>query len=78
MENTVTGYMRTGSMEQCAIYKKNGKVQYAMVPVWILTTQYEGKPYTFVMNGQTGRLVGSLPADKNKLIFIRQEHLSVR
>ncbi len=67
LENTVTGYMRTGSMEQCAIYKENGLVQYAMVPVWILTTQYEGKPYTFVMNGQTGRLVGSLPADKNKL-----------
>ena len=69
LENTVTGYMRSRQMEPCAVFKENGAVQYAMVPVWILTTQYEGKPYTFMMNGQTGRLVGSLPADKNKLMM---------
>ena len=69
LENTVTGFMRTRQMEQCAVFKENGTVQYAMVPVWILTTQYEGKPYTFMMNGQTGRLVGSLPADKNKFML---------
>jgi hypothetical protein len=69
LESTVTGFMRTHQMEDCAVFKENGAVQYAMVPVWILTTQYEGKPYTFMMNGQTGRLVGSLPADKNKLML---------
>jgi len=37
-----------------------------MVPVWILTTKYEGKPYTFMMNGQTGKFVGSLPSDSGK------------
>ncbi len=69
LESTVQGYMRTRQMEDCAVFKENGAVQYAMVPVWILTTQYNGKPYTFMMNGQTGRLVGSLPADKNKLLM---------
>ena len=37
-----------------------------MAPVWILTTRYDDKPYTFMMNGQTGKMVGSLPYDKVK------------
>ena len=39
-----------------------------MVPVWILTTRYENQPYTFMMNGQTGKVVGSLPIDRYPLI----------
>ena len=38
-----------------------------MVPVWILTTRYKDTPYTFMMNGQTGEVVGSLPIDEDKL-----------
>jgi DNA-directed RNA polymerase subunit RPC12/RpoP len=48
------------------IEKTEGEVKYAMVPVWILTTKYEGKPYTFMMNGQTGKFIGSLPSDPGK------------
>ena len=66
LSETVTGYMRV-SEEDRAVAKNEGKVQYAMVPVWILTTQFEGKPYTFMMNGQTGKFVGQLPIDKAKL-----------
>ena len=40
-----------------------------MVPVWILTTRYNGQPYTFMMNGQTGKFVGSLPYDKQKAMM---------
>lgn len=43
-----------------------GKVKYAMFPVWLLTTNYKGERYTFAMNGQTGRFVGDLPVDKFK------------
>ena len=48
------------------IEQTGGSVKYVMAPVWILTTKYEGKPYTFMMNGQTGKFVGSLPTDKGK------------
>ena len=48
------------------IRKQSGDVRYAMMPVWILTTNYQGKPYTFMMNGQTGKVIGSLPIDKRK------------
>ncbi|MBR2735023.1 MAG: hypothetical protein IKE05_02365, partial [Clostridia bacterium] len=44
----------------------NGSVNYALYPVWILNTTWEGKKYTFAMNGQTGKFVGNLPMDKKK------------
>ncbi len=50
---------------QCT--KLSSQVNYVMVPVWILSTRYKGTPYTFVMNGQTGKLVGVLPIDRGKL-----------
>ena len=67
LENTVTGYTRVTSNGDCAVIKDENAVHYAMVPVWILTTRFEGKPYTFMMNGQTGKVVGSLPIDYGKL-----------
>jgi hypothetical protein len=33
--------------------------------VWILNTTWNGKKYTFAMNGQTGKFVGDLPLDKS-------------
>lgn len=40
-----------------------GRVRYALLPVWILTTRWKDKAFTFAMNGQTGKLVGNLPID---------------
>lgn len=42
----------------------NGKAKYAMYPVWLLNTSWQGKNYLFAMNGQTGKFVGDLPMDK--------------
>ncbi|MBR5446826.1 MAG: hypothetical protein IKV40_00220 [Clostridia bacterium] len=42
----------------------NGVAKYALYPVWILNTSWNGNKYTFAMNGQTGKLVGDLPLDK--------------
>lgn len=43
---------------------ENGNAKYALYPVWLLSTQWDGQTYTFAMNGQTGKLVGDLPMDK--------------
>lgn len=40
---------------------RHSKARYALLPVWILNTQYRGKIYTFAMNGQTGKMTGSFP-----------------
>ena len=42
----------------------NSGYWYALYPVWLLNTTWEGKKYTFAMNGQTGQLIGDLPADQ--------------
>lgn len=44
----------------------NGKGKYVLLPVWMLYTNYRDKTYVFAMNGQTGRLTGTLPIDKAK------------
>lgn len=61
---TVQGYS-TVSTDSSSINTYNGKTRYALLPVWILNTTYQGKKYTFAMNGQTGKFVGNLPVCKN-------------
>lgn len=60
---TVTGYA-TVVKENGSIQLKNRKVKYALFPVWILNTTWNGQNYLFAMNGQTGKMVGDLPVDK--------------
>ena len=42
-------------------------VSYALLPVWMLHTRWNGNDYLFAMNGQTGKLIGDLPIDKGKV-----------
>ena len=60
---TVQGYS-TVTPVHTDIRLQNGKAKYALFPVWLLNTDWNGKKYTFAMNGQTGKLVGDLPMDK--------------
>ena len=66
LESTVTGYDSV-NMEASTVASENGKVTYAMYPVWILNTSWNGNTYTFAMNGQTGKMVGDIPVDKGKV-----------
>ena len=59
---TVKGY-NTFSKENGSIKLNGGKAKYALYPVWILNTTWNGNKYTFAMNGQTGKFVGDLPVD---------------
>lgn len=43
---------------------------YTLLPVWTLSTVYKGKKYQFMMNGQTGRVVGRGPLAKSKLLLL--------
>ena len=51
-------------VEQSAMQSSNGKVKYALLPVWILTTAWKDDRFLFAMNGQTGKFVGNLPISK--------------
>ncbi len=61
--STVRGY-DTLKAEASMINLYDGVTKYALYPVWILNTSWNGQKYTFAMNGQTGKLVGDLPLDK--------------
>ncbi|MCL2003341.1 MAG: hypothetical protein FWG72_04965 [Oscillospiraceae bacterium] len=41
--------------------------RYALLPVWMLHSYFNGKDYLFAMNGQTGKMLGNLPIDKGKM-----------
>lgn len=61
--DTVKGYT-TVTKETGSIQLQNGRVSYALFPVWLLSTTWNGENYLFAMNGQTGKMVGNLPLDK--------------
>ncbi len=43
---------------------------YLMMPVWFFTFKFEGKPYTFLVNGQTGKVVGTMPWNKKRIAAV--------
>lgn len=49
----------------------NQKYAYALLPVWFLNYKYNGKDYSFGINGQTGTTFGELPVSKGKLWLYR-------
>ena len=60
--STISGYAACVP-EHTDIRLNQGKITYALLPVWLLNTRYRGRLYTFAMNGQTGKFVGDLPVD---------------
>ena len=52
-------------LDSSSIQLHGGSVRYALYPVWLLNTTWNGEKYTFAMNAQTGKFVGDLPVDKS-------------
>ena len=71
IKNTTVQILRPSEYTSCVLNTANlnldeSNIKYALLPVWMLNTKYNGEMYTFAMNGQTGKLVGKLPVDNNK------------
>ena len=60
---TVQGYTTVTTVNS-NVNLQNGRARYALYPVWILNTQWNGQKFTFGINGQTGKIAGDLPMDK--------------
>lgn len=63
LRDTVSGY-DTVTEQGADVQVDAGRVRYALLPVWMLSSTYRGQRYIFAMNGQTGKMVGDLPMDK--------------
>lgn len=68
LRNSIKSY-NTVRVKNRQIDLADEKWEYALLPVWTLTYQDEAKNeiYYFTVNGQTGKVCGKLPVDKNKL-----------
>ena len=63
---SITGYNSVSTLSENISIDYTAK-HYALLPVWMLHTKWQGKDYLFAMNGQTGKLVGDLPVDNRKV-----------
>ena len=60
IQSTLLGYA-TALPTNRQLQIQHSKAKYVLLPVWMLNTKYNGKLYTFAMNGQTGKMTGSVP-----------------
>jgi DNA-directed RNA polymerase subunit RPC12/RpoP len=65
MRTSVQGYSSVDT-DHFDLSYQDPRCLYALLPVWLLSIVFEGKAYTFAMNGQNGRFVGDLPIDKGR------------
>ncbi len=64
-----TDVAKSGNVHNIVRLKGNPRanindIKYALLPAWFLTFRYKDVPYTMLVNGQTGKVVGGLPYDK--------------
>lgn len=64
---TMTGYASV-QVTHRNFNLRTRKATYALLPVWLLVSKYQGKDYHFAMNGQTGKLIGTLPVSKKRAL----------
>lgn len=63
LSSTTGGYLSV-TQRSGRVRVTNGKAKYALLPVWLLNTTWNGEKFLFAMNGQTGKFIGNLPVDK--------------
>lgn len=73
-QSTLIGYETVVPVQDEVRMTKKGKVAYALFPVWFLNTKWNGRNYTFVMNGQTGKMSGDLPVSRDMLAAYWLKH----
>ncbi len=65
LQNSISGYDSVQQKNKNAVVH-HGKTDYALMPVWLLYTQWKEEDFLFAMNGQTGKMTGNLPVSKGK------------
>lgn len=69
LKNDIKGYSSVNVLKQQHKVDLQKK-EYALLPVWLLNIKYKDKLYTFAMNGETGKMIGDIPIDKKKVVFM--------
>lgn len=65
LNSTIQNYSSfQGSQPQITLSENNS--DYCLLPIYLLVNKFEGKEYIFMINGQTGKVVGSAPISFKK------------
>lgn len=67
LSGTYPGYMSVSPISNKTSYL-NEAAHYTLLPVWVYRYEYQGKEYPFYVNGQTGKIVGTPPVSKTKVL----------
>jgi DNA-directed RNA polymerase subunit M/transcription elongation factor TFIIS len=67
MFSSTLGEYSSHQVEYADIQIEQGNVNYALLPVWLLSTKWREKQFLFAMNGQTGKMIGDLPISRGRL-----------
>lgn len=66
LASTITGYS-TVTYNRKEIRLNPVNARYTLLPVWMVCYDYRDSEHIFVMNGQTGKIVGKPPLSKHKI-----------
>lgn len=66
-KRTIMGYSNVHILPSSRLNIRRKRADYTLMPVWLLNYIYRGKKYTFIMNGQTGKVLGKAPKSKGKV-----------
>ncbi|PTY80620.1 hypothetical protein B5V89_00625 [Heyndrickxia sporothermodurans] len=66
VSSTFSGY-HSVSYRNKQVDTRNVKSDYVLLPVWMVSYDYNKSEHTFAMNGQTGKVVGKPPTSKGKV-----------
>ncbi|NLL77979.1 MAG: hypothetical protein GX235_12175 [Clostridiales bacterium] len=67
LQGTISGYTTVVPENKNVTMNKKG-VHYTLLPVWHYLYKYKDKDYDFYVNGQTGKIIGSTPVSKAKVL----------
>ncbi len=67
MQASLGEYNRVRPVRNDLQLSRNG-VHYALMPVWQYLYQYRGQTYQYHVNGQTGKVIGTTPVSRGKVL----------
>lgn len=76
MQTSLGGYSSIRTFRNDLTLSRNG-VHYALMPVWKYLYQYKGQIYQYHVNGQTGKVIGTTPVSKAKVLSYATSVLAV-
>ncbi len=60
-----------------AMALRDTAVHYVLLPVYLINCKYGGKSYQYAVNGQTGKIVGTLPISRSRSLLYRFRDLLI-